>query len=36
MDFIIAPAMNDLAKSLEIRTDIEIYLSMSIFILAYT
>ncbi|CAI7654373.1 unnamed protein product [Penicillium bialowiezense] len=31
----VAPAMNDLAKSLGMRTEIEIYLSLSIFILAY-
>lgn len=31
----VAPTMNDLAKSLGIRTEIEIYLSLSIFILAY-
>lgn len=31
----IAPAMNDLAKSLGMHTEIEIYLSLSIFILAY-
>jgi hypothetical protein len=31
----IAPAMDDLAKSLGMHTEIEIYLSLSIFILAY-
>lgn len=31
----IAPAMNDLAQSLDMHAEIEIYLSLSIFILAY-
>jgi hypothetical protein len=31
----IAPAMQDLGKTLGMRTDIEVYLSMAIFILAY-